>query len=137
MSHAAAGCDMTIQMSRVQPATLHMYACCVCREVADTEESTCSSQVEAELQELEEEEALEYLRSLGVEEGGLRSLIAATYKQLGLLTYFTTGRSISLLRCAAFPAGTVHTAVTPSKDHTVDLQHRNHQKVIRSLSVGF
>lgn len=50
-----------------------------------------SAQVEAELQELEEEEALEYLQSLGVEEGGLRSLIAATYKQLGLLTYFTTG----------------------------------------------
>lgn len=53
------------------------------------------AQVEAELQELEEEEALEYLQSLGVEEGGLRSLIAATYKQLGLLTYFTTGRSNS------------------------------------------
>ncbi|KAL3154686.1 hypothetical protein ABBQ38_011236 [Trebouxia sp. C0009 RCD-2024] len=50
-----------------------------------------SAQVEAELQDLEEEEALEYLQSLGVEEGGLRSLIAATYKQLGLLTYFTTG----------------------------------------------
>ena len=163
------GCDRTIQMSRVQSATLHMYACCVCREVADTENSvsawgtfiqrqyermwtsmtlrghnnwvnswnTCWSQVEAELQELEEEEALEYLQSLGVEEGGLRSLIAATYKQLGLLTYFTTGRSISLFRCAAFPAGAVHIAVTPSKDHTVDLQHRNYQKLICSLSVGF
>ena len=54
------------------------------------------TQVEAELQELEEEEALEYLQSLGVEEGGLRSLIAATYKQLGLLTYFTTGMGISI-----------------------------------------
>lgn len=49
-------------------------------------------QVEAELQELEEAEAKEYLQSLGVQEGGLRSLINATYKQLGLLTYFTTGR---------------------------------------------
>lgn len=48
-------------------------------------------QVEAELQELEEAEATEYLQSLGVQEGGLRSLINATYKQLGLLTYFTTG----------------------------------------------
>ena len=53
-------------------------------------------QVEAELQELEEEEAKEYLQSLGVEEGGLHSLIAATYKQLGLLTYFTTGRACCL-----------------------------------------
>ncbi|DBA66074.1 TPA: hypothetical protein ACH3X2_003078 [Trebouxia sp. C0005] len=50
-----------------------------------------SAQVEAELQELEEAEAKEYLQSLGVQEGGLRSLINATYKQLGLLTYFTTG----------------------------------------------
>lgn len=49
-------------------------------------------QVEAELQELEEGEAQEYLEGLGVQEGGLRSLIAATYKQLGLLTYFTTGQ---------------------------------------------
>lgn len=47
--------------------------------------------MEAELQELEEAEAKEYLQSLGVQEGGLRSLINATYKQLGLLTYFTTG----------------------------------------------
>ncbi len=47
--------------------------------------------MEAELQELEEAEAKEYLQSLGVQEGGLRSLINATNKQLGLLTYFTTG----------------------------------------------
>lgn len=49
-------------------------------------------QVEAELVELDEEEAAEYLASLGASEGGLRSLIRATYKQLGLLTYFTTGQ---------------------------------------------
>ena len=50
-----------------------------------------SAQVEAELNELEADEAEEYLKDLGVEEGGLKSLIRATYKQLGLLTYFTTG----------------------------------------------
>jgi GTP-binding protein YchF len=50
-----------------------------------------SAQVEAELNELDPEEAAEYLSDLGVEEGGLKSLIRATYKQLGLLTYFTTG----------------------------------------------
>lgn len=48
-------------------------------------------QVEAELNELEAEEAAEYLSSLGVEEGGLKSLIRATYRQLGLATYFTSG----------------------------------------------
>lgn len=50
-----------------------------------------SAQVEAELNELEEEEAREYLEALGAQEGGLRSLIRATYSQLGLRTYFTSG----------------------------------------------
>lgn len=50
-----------------------------------------SAQVEAELNQLEEAEAQEYLESLGVSEGGLTSLIRATYSQLGLKTYFTTG----------------------------------------------
>ena len=50
-----------------------------------------SAQVESELKELDAEEAAEYLSSLGVTEGGLGSLTQATYRQLGLLTYFTTG----------------------------------------------
>lgn len=49
-------------------------------------------QVEAELVELDKEEAAEFLASLGASEGGLSSLIKATYRQLGLLTYFTTGK---------------------------------------------
>lgn len=50
-----------------------------------------SAQVEAELIELPEDERADFLASLGVEEGGLKSLIRATYKLLGLQTYFTTG----------------------------------------------
>jgi hypothetical protein len=50
-----------------------------------------SAQVEAELIELPEEERSEFLAGLGVEEGGLQSLIRATYDLLGLRTYFTTG----------------------------------------------
>ena len=49
------------------------------------------AQVEAELRELDPAEAEEYLQSLGASEGGLTSLIKAAYRQLGLLTYFTTG----------------------------------------------
>ena len=48
-------------------------------------------QVEAELRDLDPAEAEEYLQSLGASEGGLTSLIKAAYRQLGLLTYFTTG----------------------------------------------
>jgi ribosome-binding ATPase len=50
-----------------------------------------SAQVESELVELSEEDKLEFLSSLGVEEGGLKTLIRATYTLLGLRTYFTSG----------------------------------------------
>lgn len=50
-----------------------------------------SAQVESELVELPQEERTDFLASLGVEEGGLKSLIRATYELLGLRTYFTTG----------------------------------------------
>lgn len=50
-----------------------------------------SAQVESELVELPEEERADFLESLGVQEGGLKSLIRATYELLGLRTYFTAG----------------------------------------------
>jgi len=50
-----------------------------------------SAQVESELVEIPEEERGDFLASLGVEEGGLKSLIRATYTLLGLRTYFTSG----------------------------------------------
>ncbi len=49
------------------------------------------AQVEAELSELEPEEAREYLQELGVEESGLDTLIKAAYEILGLQSYFTAG----------------------------------------------
>ncbi|MBW4681417.1 MAG: redox-regulated ATPase YchF [Microcoleus vaginatus WJT46-NPBG5] len=50
-----------------------------------------SAQVESELVELAEEERADFLQSLGVQEGGLKSLIRATYQLLGLRTFLTTG----------------------------------------------
>jgi GTP-binding protein YchF len=50
-----------------------------------------SAQVESELIELSPEETKDFLEALGVEEGGLKSLIRATYDLLGLRTYLTTG----------------------------------------------
>lgn len=64
------------------------------REVASAENAKVviiSAQVESELVELPEEERGDFLASLGVEEGGLKSLIAATYQLLGLRTFLTTG----------------------------------------------
>jgi ribosome-binding ATPase len=64
------------------------------REIAAKENAkvvVVSAQVESELVELPEEERLDFLESLGVKEGGLKSLIRATYELLGLRTYFTSG----------------------------------------------
>jgi GTP-binding protein YchF len=64
------------------------------RQIAATENAqvvVISAQVESELIELPEEERGDFLESLGVTEGGLKSLIKATYELLGLRTYLTTG----------------------------------------------
>jgi len=47
------------------------------------------AQLEAELADLTEEEAAEYLASLGVASTGVRELIHAAYRRLGLITFFT------------------------------------------------
>ncbi|MDJ0689076.1 MAG: redox-regulated ATPase YchF [Xenococcaceae cyanobacterium MO_188.B32] len=52
-----------------------------------------SAQVESELVELSEDERKDFLEALGVSEGGLKSLIKATYDLLGLRTYLTTGET--------------------------------------------
>ncbi|OKH15092.1 redox-regulated ATPase YchF [[Limnothrix rosea] IAM M-220] len=88
------------------------------RGVAATENAqvvVVSAQVEAELVELDAEEKADFLASLGVEEGGLQSLIRATYTLLGLRTYLTTGetetRAWTILVGMKAPqaAGVIHT----------------------------
>jgi GTP-binding protein YchF len=74
-----------------------------------------SAQVESELVDLSAEERADFLESLGVEEGGLQSLIHATYKLLGLRTFLTTGpketRAWTIREGMSAPqaAGTIHT----------------------------
>ncbi|MFN3360553.1 MAG: redox-regulated ATPase YchF, partial [Pseudanabaenaceae cyanobacterium] len=77
------------------------------RQIAQEENAevvVVSAQVEAELMELEPEERAAFLASLGVKEGGLKSLIRATYKLLGLQTYFTVGEKEA--RAWTIPVGT-------------------------------
>ena len=63
----------------------------------------------------EPEDKKDYLIGLGVEEGGLSSLIRSTYKLLGLKTYFTTGEketkawTIKDGMTAPQAAGVIHT----------------------------
>jgi len=88
------------------------------REIASQENAQVvivSAQVESELVSLPEEDRAEFLESLGVEEGGLKSLIRATYELLGLRTYFTTGPketrawTIHAGMSAPQAAGVIHT----------------------------
>ncbi|MDJ0799856.1 MAG: redox-regulated ATPase YchF [Calothrix sp. MO_167.B12] len=81
----------------------------------DAQVVVISAQVEAELIELPEEDRADFLESLGVEEGGLKSLIRATYTLLGLRTYFTSGEketrawTIKAGMSAPQAAGVIHT----------------------------
>ncbi|NJO47147.1 MAG: redox-regulated ATPase YchF [Oscillatoriales cyanobacterium RM2_1_1] len=88
------------------------------RQVAAQENAqvvVVSAQVEAELVELPEAERTDFLASLGVEEGGLKSLIKATYELLGLRTFLTTGpketRAWTIRAGMSAPqaAGVIHT----------------------------
>jgi ribosome-binding ATPase YchF (GTP1/OBG family) len=79
-----------------------------------TEAIVISAQLESELVDLSEQEALDYLRGLGVEDTGVHALIRAVYHLLGLRTFLTTGEketrawTIHAGDKAATTAGTIH-----------------------------
>jgi GTP-binding protein YchF len=79
-----------------------------------TEAIVISAQLESELVDLSEQEALDYLRGLGVEDTGVHGLIRAVYHLLGLRTFLTTGEKESRAWTihagdkAATAAGTIH-----------------------------
>ena len=74
-----------------------------------------SARIEEELAQLEDNERLEYLETLGLEEPGLNRLIRQGYALLDLITYFTAGpkesRAWTIKRGTAAPqaAGVIHT----------------------------
>jgi GTP-binding protein YchF len=73
-----------------------------------------SSRIESELAELSDDERTEFLSSLGLEEPGLHRLIRASYRLLGLHTYFTAGEkevrawTIAVGARAPEAAGVIH-----------------------------
>ena len=84
---------------------------CVCTDG----EIKISAKLEAEVAELSEKEAREYLKELGMNETGLDKLIVASYKLLDLVTFLTSGepetRAWTVKRGAKAPsaAGVIHT----------------------------
>ncbi len=64
------------------------------REIADRfgdEVVTFCAKIEEEIAELDDDEKQAFLEELGVESAGLERLIRGAYKELNLITYFTTG----------------------------------------------
>lgn len=84
-----------------------LYACNVSEDISASQEYvnkvkafaesenniviTICSALEAEISQLEDEEKVEFLESMGLEEPGLYRLIKETYRLLNLKTYFTAG----------------------------------------------
>ena len=58
---------------------------------SDSEVIKLCAKIEEELVGLEEDEAKEFLESLGVEESGLEQIIRKGFEKLGLMSYFTAG----------------------------------------------
>jgi ribosome-binding ATPase len=74
-----------------------------------------SAKIESELVDLSPEEAMIFLKDLGVDDSGVSALIRGTYDLLGLRTYFTTNekevRAWTIKRGSKAPqaAGVIHT----------------------------
>ena len=73
------------------------------------------AKVEADLAELDAEEAKEYLEAMGLEESGLARLVSEAYRLLGLQSFFTSGETetrawtIPIGAKAPQAAGVIHT----------------------------
>jgi len=99
------GYSVTSRVEAVEDYARHHFA---------TEAIVISAQLESELVDLSEQEALDYLRGLGVEDTGVHALIRSVYHLLGLRTFLTTGEKESRAWTihagdkAATAAGTIH-----------------------------
>ncbi len=77
------------------------------------------AKVEAELAEMTDEDAAEFLSSYGLKESGLVRLIRKTYELLGLMSFFTVGED----ECRAWTVERGSKAVTAAGAIHTDLEH--------------
>ena len=84
-------------------------------EIDGTAPVPICAKVEADLAELDAEEAKEYLEAMGLEESGLARLVREAYRLLGLQSFFTSGETesrawtIPIGAKAPQAAGVIHT----------------------------
>ena len=106
-----------LNVDEASAASGNAFSAKVAAEVAkhDAGSVVISAAIEAELAQLSEDEAVEYLQTLGLDEPGLNKVIRAGHDLLGLLTFFTVGpkeaRAWTTHRGATGPqaAGEIHT----------------------------
>lgn len=88
------------------------------RELAEGENAVVvavCAEMESEIAELDEEEAVEFMEDLGIEEPGLNRVIRSGYELLNLQTYFTAGVkevrawTVNVGATAPQAAGKIHT----------------------------
>ena len=83
--------------------------------IAGTVQVGICAKLEAELAELTEEDAKEYMKELGMDQSGLDKIIVEGYKLLNLITYFTSGEpetrawTVKAGTLAPEAAGVIHT----------------------------
>ena len=93
----------------------HTAAVAKMAQAQGAESVVISAAIEAEVAQLADAEAAEFLEALGLEEAGLDRLIRAGYRLLDLITYFTVGpkeaRAWTVVRGTKAPqaAGVIHT----------------------------
>ncbi len=87
---------------------------------AKSQKSSClpiSAKIEAEVAELPEEEAVQFLTDLGIKERGLHAIIRKAYETLGQISFFTAGpmesRAWTITRGTLAPqaAGKIHSDI--------------------------
>lgn len=84
------------------------------QKILGQEPLVVSAKVEAELAELDDEDAKAYLQELGLQQSGLEALTQKAYETLGLMSYFTAGpkevRAWTVRKGALAPeaAGVIH-----------------------------
>jgi len=93
----------------------HLDAVCKLAEKEGAKVVAICASIESEIVELEEDEQIAFLDSMGLKEPGLNRLIHASYELLGLETFFTAGpkeaRAWTIQKNATAPeaAGEIHT----------------------------
>lgn len=99
------------------------------RQKPKTEVSAICGKVEAELAELSDQDAAEFLSSYGLKESAVARLIRSSYHLMGLISFFTVGED----ECRAWTIRAGTTAVEAAGEIHTDLQ----KGFIRAEVVGY